>query len=698
MRNLQEIIPAFFVGPGGQRLTPEQIAAREEVARSLMAQATDTRPDAGGWASVAAKGLMGLTAGRNRNAAERAATANAEANSSLSSALLGSLIGPSTSSSGGGWSGMAPTADVATSPSVASALVQSPQMVENQPPVPGLQPSGEGGASYIRQGLIARGLPEHIADAFIVNFQDESGLNPGINEKNPIVPGSRGGFGLYQLTGPRRVAYEQYAAERGVPVDDIDAQLDFMMGELQGSEARAAQSILAAPDTATAAQAIVRDFLRPSPEYRDSRMAKYAALPTQGGSIGAVNTMAQGGQSASAPAYVDPMVSAPNSRVAPVPSMEVAQALAPQPNAGYFPPAPQVGGLDPAVIQALSDPTVSPENKQIAMSLVNQYQARQQAAQEQAQAQALRQQELQQRQAIAQQYGIDPALVPVDEAWKLALEPAIKGKEPMPLMNLGDGTVYDPNLPADQRFIRDPSRQQTVPDSIRALDLRAERAGLQPGTPEYNQFMLTEGKAAGMQLRVGPDGTVEFSESGGLRPLTEAQSKDNVFMTRAQNAVPLINAYEDRLLSLGESAAGALPGGMGNYLQSEEYQLARDAGREFLATILRKDTGAAVTASEEKMYGDMFLPRPGDKPKTVAAKRQRRALAVEAIGTGMSISQLERVAKAIDAVEPSTAVVDKPSPTEDPLPPQRVTSKDQFDRLPSGTRFVDPQGNVRIKP
>lgn len=71
-----------------------------------------------------------------------------------------------------------------------------------------------------------------------MNFQDESGLNPGINERNPLVPGSRGGFGLYQLTGPRRRAYEQFANQRGVAPFDIDAQLDFMMTELQGPESR----------------------------------------------------------------------------------------------------------------------------------------------------------------------------------------------------------------------------------------------------------------------------------------------------------------------------------------------------------------------------------------------------------------------------------------------------------------------------
>lgn len=39
------------------------------------------------------------------------------------------------------------------------------------------------------------------------------------------------------------------------------------------------------------------------------------------------------------------------------------------------------------------------------------------------------------------------------------------------------------------------SRQDDIPDSIQALDMRAQRAGLQPGTPEYNEFMLTGGKS-----------------------------------------------------------------------------------------------------------------------------------------------------------------------------------------------------------
>ena len=151
----------------------------------------------------------------------------------------------------------------------------------------------------IMTGLINRGLPPHIAQGFVMNFQDESGLNPGIQEHAPR--GGRGGFGLYQLTGPRRVAYENYAQGRGVPLSSTDAQLDFMMGELKGSEARAAKVIYAQPDAPHAAAAIVKNFLRPAPEHLASRTSRYlsgnatAYTPTDATTAAGAGTAAASG-------------------------------------------------------------------------------------------------------------------------------------------------------------------------------------------------------------------------------------------------------------------------------------------------------------------------------------------------------------------------------------------------------------------
>lgn len=129
---------------------------------------------------------------------------------------------------------------------------------------------------FIIEGLMRRGYPAHVAQGFVMNMMDESGLRPGINEAAPIVPGSRGGFGLYQLTGPRRTAYEQFAFQRGVDPADANAQLDFLDYEMKGPESRAAKSILSTRNPQEAAVAIARDFLRPASEHLQNRVARYS--------------------------------------------------------------------------------------------------------------------------------------------------------------------------------------------------------------------------------------------------------------------------------------------------------------------------------------------------------------------------------------------------------------------------------------
>lgn len=112
-------------------------------------------------------------------------------------------------------------------------------------------------------GLLARGVSLPVAQGIVANMKAESNLQPGINEISPVVPGSRGGFGLNQWTGPRRVAYEQFAAARGAPLDDLQTQLDFTMYELQGPERAAYAALQGVQDPIEAARIYSEQFLRP---------------------------------------------------------------------------------------------------------------------------------------------------------------------------------------------------------------------------------------------------------------------------------------------------------------------------------------------------------------------------------------------------------------------------------------------------
>lgn len=120
--------------------------------------------------------------------------------------------------------------------------------------------------------------------------------------------------------------------------------------------------------------------------------------------------------------------------------------------------------------------------------------------------------------------------------------------------------------------------------------------------------------------------------------LTEQQSKDLVYYQRGEAALKNLNDLEQALTSTADSLLSGVPV-IGNKMVSNEFQQADQAGRNFLASILRKDTGAAVTANEMEEYGKIFLPRPGDSPETLAQKRQARTDALQAIRSGLGVAE-----------------------------------------------------------
>ena len=139
---------------------------------------------------------------------------------------------------------------------------------------------------YVISGLVARGVPLHVAQGVVARLNGESGLDPGINEVSPTVAGSRGGFGLAQWTGPRRKQLEAFAAERGVPVSDPDMQMDFLMWENANTEKGAWDKVMGAKDAVQAAELFTTEWERPGTPHLDATLAtarEYAGIPGYGG-------------------------------------------------------------------------------------------------------------------------------------------------------------------------------------------------------------------------------------------------------------------------------------------------------------------------------------------------------------------------------------------------------------------------------
>ena len=99
-----------------------------------------------------------------------------------------------------------------------------------------------GGAGYQQRagGVVQRlmadlDLTHDQASGVVGNLGHESAGLQAINERNPLVPGSRGGFGWAQWTGPRRVEMEKWAADHGLQPSDPEANYGFLKHELENS-------------------------------------------------------------------------------------------------------------------------------------------------------------------------------------------------------------------------------------------------------------------------------------------------------------------------------------------------------------------------------------------------------------------------------------------------------------------------------
>lgn len=141
--------------------------------------------------------------------------------------------------------------------------------------------------------------------------------------------------------------------------------------------------------------------------------------------------------------------------------------------------------------------------------------------------------------------------------------------------------------------------------------------------------------SGGFSVVTNPDGTVSVSTggNGGNQKLTEQQSKDLVYLTRGESSIKILDDLENSLTNTINNTVGSLPGG--NHFVGENYQKANQAGKDFLAAILRKDTGAAITSDEMKIYGAMYLPQPGDSAGVIEQKRKARRVALDAIRKGL---------------------------------------------------------------
>lgn len=115
------------------------------------------------------------------------------------------------------------------------------------------------------------GITDLDAAAIVGNAGHESAGFKALQELKPLVPGSRGGYGIMQWTGPRRRQYEAYCERNGLDPADMDTNYKFLFVELTGPEGKVLSALKKRKTLAGKTKAFSDTFLRPGIPHMESR-------------------------------------------------------------------------------------------------------------------------------------------------------------------------------------------------------------------------------------------------------------------------------------------------------------------------------------------------------------------------------------------------------------------------------------------
>lgn len=217
-------------------------------------------------------------------------------------------------------------------------------------------------------------------------------------------------------------------------------------------------------------------------------------------------------------------------------------------------------------------------------------------------------------------------------------------------MRLEDQKMRKMELDAKLRS-QDQEREQQRTIRAREEAIRARTSGfkapdgmsLQEATPdqwvndpdwEARQTRIAAAHAAAVDAAKPPT-TDQFNAAGYVKRMEDADANFKALMARGFDPS-----------SFKAQAESAFPG-FAEGLKSEEQKLYENNVRNFGSAILRKQSGAAISASEFADTAKNYFPQAGDTPEVIAQKEQNRAQAIAALRAegGKAYKKIAPVAK-----------------------------------------------------
>ncbi|WP_234913761.1 phage tail tip lysozyme [Sinorhizobium medicae] len=319
-----------------------------------------------------------------------------------------------------------------------------------------------------------------------------------------------------------------------------------------------------------------------------------------------------------------------------------------------------------ALLQALSNPWLSQEQKAVLQTLYQQQEQEEQVAREQ-QTWMQRQQYEQEAQRNDPKYQLDL------QKGKIELEEAKKPKR-QPLINAGNGNVYDPNqdkwltAPSGSgdgsfRFNGNSVEAQALNGLMESGQLTPEQAqqlaaGKTISGPNGEIIFLTPQGVFGQSSAGGQPQQMSGSPSASSQPPQQALPKTQMpgepaqggniqitppkvtvdekeaatFADRMNTSGGLIDQFEGAGLGVWDQAVRGndyIPDFLENWMVSDDFQNFDQARRDFINAQLRRESGAVISVEEFDNANKQYFPQPGDTREVLEQKRRNRQTVVD---------------------------------------------------------------------
>lgn len=136
---------------------------------------------------------------------------------------------------------------------------------------------GKEKALSIAKDLVSKGFTPEQAAAIAGNAQHETNQFKNLQEIEPLIEGSKGGYGYLQWTGPRRRNYEKWAKENKLDPSSDEANMGYLANEINDPSVWSKGGKLKFQNSSTvdeATEVFEKENLRPAPNPKHSDLRK----------------------------------------------------------------------------------------------------------------------------------------------------------------------------------------------------------------------------------------------------------------------------------------------------------------------------------------------------------------------------------------------------------------------------------------